>query len=142
MLTRLNHITLAVSDVDVSFAFYVDVLGFTPQAKWQSGAYLSLGSLWFCLSVDRVASRHDYTHYAFSLAAENFPAFRQKLRDVGVTEWKQNHSEGESIYFLDPDGHQLEAHCGDMASRLQACQQQPYADMVFYTSPDVISPGD
>jgi len=67
MLTGLNHITLAVSDVSRSFDFYVNTLGFTPKAKWAHGAYLSLGGLWICLSVDTVVTQRDYTHYAFSL---------------------------------------------------------------------------
>ena len=43
MLTGLNHLTLAVSDLDRSFEFYRHLLGFTPHARWQGGAYLSLG---------------------------------------------------------------------------------------------------
>lgn len=31
MLLGLNHLTLAVSEVERSFRFYVDVLGFTPK---------------------------------------------------------------------------------------------------------------
>lgn len=49
----------------------------------------------------------------------------------GVREWKQNRSEGDSFYFLDPDGHRLEAHVGDLRSRLAACRQAPYAGMRF-----------
>ncbi len=55
----------------------------------------------------------DYTHYAFSVAPENFAVIVERLRKVGVQEWKSNHSEGESCYFLDPDRHALEIHCGD-----------------------------
>ena len=132
MLTSVNHITLAVRNVDVSLNFYAGILGFTPRAKWKSGAYLSLGELWLCLSVDDVAPKQDYTHYAFTIAEDAIPAFRMKLQKSGVVEWKNNHSEGESIYFLDPDGHKLEVHCGSLKSRLMSCQETPYDGMIFF----------
>jgi catechol 2,3-dioxygenase-like lactoylglutathione lyase family enzyme len=52
----------------------------------------------------------DYTHYAFSIDENDFAAFVARLTQAGVTSWKENKSEGESFYFLDPDGHKLEAH--------------------------------
>jgi catechol 2,3-dioxygenase-like lactoylglutathione lyase family enzyme len=135
MLTGLNHLTLAVTDVERSFAFYRDLLGFSPAAIWNTGAYLSLGGLWLCLSLDgkrAVSPQPDYTHYAFDISEGAFEAFRMRLLDAGVTEWRQNKSEGDSFYFLDPDGHQLEAHAGNLAGRLAACRGAPYAGMRFF----------
>ncbi|MCU6663511.1 Glutathione transferase FosA [compost metagenome] len=132
MLNGLNHITIAVSDVSRSFDFYVNRLGFTPKAKWAGGAYLSLGNLWLCLSADSVATREDYTHYAFSIRSEDFDVYVKKLKSSGITEWKINKSEGKSIYFLDPDGHKLEIHDGNLDSRLRACIKHPYEKMEFF----------
>ncbi|EMC6869723.1 fosfomycin resistance glutathione transferase [Salmonella enterica] len=132
MLTNINHITFAVNDVDVSFDFYTNILGFTPRATWNSGAYLSLGHLWLCLSVDRVDTKQDYTHYAFNIEEREMAAFKEKLKAFEVSEWKTNKSEGESVYFLDPDGHKLEAHCGNLESRLNSCKDKPYAGMNFF----------
>ncbi|KGT89108.1 fosfomycin resistance glutathione transferase [Pantoea sp. Al-1710] len=132
MLTGLNHITLAVSNVSASFTFYVETLGFTPRAQWKNGAYLSIGELWLCLSLDAVFIGKDYTHYAFSIEDEVFEAFAERLKASGVKEWKVNKSEGKSLYFLDPDGHKLELHAGDLESRLNACRAQPYEEMKFY----------
>lgn len=135
MLTGLNHLTLAVKDVDRSFAFYTELLGFKPAAKWNGGAYLALGDLWLCLSLDesREPVPHpDYTHYAFHIPEHTFAAFRDRLMNAGAIEWKQNKSEGDSFYFLDPDSHRLEAHVGDLASRLAACRSKPYAGMQFF----------
>ena len=135
MLTGLNHLTLSVADVSASLAFYRDILGCRPLARWDAGAYLSLGDLWLCLSHDRERSTSpapDYTHYAFSIGAADFVPFVTALRAVGVREWKNNRSEGKSIYFLDPDGHKLEAHVGDVQARLAACRLRPYAGMVFF----------
>lgn len=135
MLTGLNHLTLAVADLERSFAFYKDLLGFRPAALWHTGAYLSLGELWLCLSLDgkRAASPEpDYTHYAFGIAQGDFATFRARLLEAGVAEWRRNTSEGDSFYFLDPDGHRLEAHVGSLASRLAECRESPYAGMRFF----------
>lgn len=133
MLTGLNHLTLAVSDLPRSLAFYRDVLNLRVEATWDAGAYLSLPGL--CLSLDaqrRGEPSVDYTHYAFSLAEANFALFVQTLKAANVREWRDNRSEGASFYFLDPDGHKLEAHVGDLASRLAACRLKPYSGMRFY----------
>jgi catechol 2,3-dioxygenase-like lactoylglutathione lyase family enzyme len=132
MLTGLNHITLAVSNVSESFSFYVETLGFTPRAQWKNGAYLSIGELWLCLSRDAVSIGKDYTHYAFSIEDEVFETFAERLKASGVKEWKVNKSEGKSLYFLDPDGHKLELHAGSLESRLKACRAQLYEEMKFY----------
>jgi catechol 2,3-dioxygenase-like lactoylglutathione lyase family enzyme len=135
MLKGLNHLTLAVRDLSRSVDFYRRVLGFRLDATWNAGAYLSLGGLWLCLSLDDAVAggpRADYTHYAFDIDREAFPAFLARLRDEGVVEWHQNRSEGESLYFLDPDGHKLEVHVGSLASRLAQCRARPYAGMRFH----------
>ena len=135
MLTGLNHLTFAVRELPRSIVFYQSVLGFRLAARWDTGAYLALGELWLCLSLDEARatrSATDYTHCAFSIAAAAFAPFVERLRAAGVDEWKNNRSEGDSFYFLDPDGHPLEAHVGNLASRLADCRAHPYAGMVFF----------
>lgn len=137
MLSGFNHLTLAVTDVPRSVSFYHDLLCLQLDATWDHGAYLSLPGLWLCLSLDPLRSTNaavDYTHYAFTVDAADFTALVERLRAAGVREWRDNRSEGASFYFLDPDGHKLEAHVGDLASRLQACRAKPYAGMKFYPS--------
>jgi catechol 2,3-dioxygenase-like lactoylglutathione lyase family enzyme len=135
MLSGLNHLTLAVLDLERSLQFYGSLLGCRIRATWRSGAYLSLGDLWLCLSLDSNRSTKpvsDYTHYAFSIAQEEFGAFARRLRENNVIEWKENRSEGDSLYFLDPDGHKLEVHSGDLATRLAQCRIAPYDAMRFF----------
>lgn len=134
MLSGLNHLTLAVRELDRSVAFYVDLLGMKLHARWDNGAYLTCGSLWLCLSFDEAAGARagDYTHYAFTVSETDFPSLAQALTRAGVQVWKNNRSEGESFYFLDPDNHQLELHVGSLASRLAACREKPYSGMRFY----------
>jgi hypothetical protein len=56
----------------------------------------------------------------------------ERLKRAGVTSFKDNRSEGESFYFLDPDGHQLELHVGDWLSRVEAKKINPWPDAQFF----------
>ena len=133
MITSLNHITLAVKDLEKSFLFYKEFMGFKALLKWPKGAYFEVGDLWFCLSLDPEASpSQGYTHMAFSVSQEDFPATVDRLQKAAVKSWKDNKSEGDSFYFLDPDRHKLELHVGDKASRLKHYRANPLEGMVFY----------
>jgi catechol 2,3-dioxygenase-like lactoylglutathione lyase family enzyme len=117
VITGLNHITLAVRDIDQSFAFYRDRLGFKPLVKWENGAYFLVGDFWFCLNVDEIREPNLCgTHYAFTVSPDDFRTLSQRLIDAGA--YKENTSEGDSLYFLDPDGHKLEIHVGDWQTRV------------------------
>ncbi len=132
MITGLNHITLAVKNIDTSFAFYRDVLGFIPLCKWEGSAYFLVGDpaqpgcLWFCL--DRDTHRSETvcsTHYAFSVPEGDFKALSERIINSGATLFKENTSPGESLYFLDPDGHKLEIHVGSWQTRVAAKKAHP-----------------
>jgi catechol 2,3-dioxygenase-like lactoylglutathione lyase family enzyme len=127
-MTSMNHITLAVTNIERSFAFYRDVLGFKPLVKWDRGAYFlvddqrSNGSgFWFCLNVDedRIPSPC-YTHYAFGVDQKDFEILSAKIIRSGAQIFKNNTSPGDSLYFLDPDGHKLEIHVGNWKARVDA----------------------
>lgn len=120
-VTGINHITLAVSDVERSLTFYRDLLGFEVRAVWPEGAYLEAGSLWLCLLLDeqtRSAPHPDYSHIAFTVEEDDFTSLSARVI-AGCRIWKQDRSEGASTYYLDPDGHKLEIHVGSLPSRLQ-----------------------
>ena len=102
------------------------MLGFDPQGSWANGAYLSAGDLWLCLTLETAMPARDYTHYALSVNDADFAECVKKIESYGSTCWKNNTSEGSSYYFLDPDGHKLEIHCGDLESRLVAVESKPY----------------
>jgi catechol 2,3-dioxygenase-like lactoylglutathione lyase family enzyme len=127
VLQGLNHITFAVQDIERSLAFYRGILGCELHARWDRGAYLTIGDCWLCLSLDPSSSpSKGYSHVAFSIDAKSFSSFQRTLTEQGVEIWKQNASEGDSAYFVDPDGHRLEVHVGDLESRLKAISAKPY----------------
>lgn len=137
MISEINHLTLAVSDIDRSFSFYHNILGFKPLCRWHAGAYFMVGELWLCLSLDQdtLTNKHsDYTHYAFSIKQEDYQYWYERLNKAGCILFKENNSEGDSLYFLDPDGHKLELHIGNWQSRLLAKRQNQggWRDVEFF----------
>lgn len=134
-VTGINHITLAVTNLATSIAFYRDILGCELRAQWAEGAYLEAGNLWLCLAQQdqEIADRsHDYSHIAFSVSEIDFNQHAASLSSR-LHIWKENRSEGNSIYFLDPDGHRLEIHIGDLNSRLQHYIASERQDIVIYS---------
>jgi catechol 2,3-dioxygenase-like lactoylglutathione lyase family enzyme len=135
MITGINHITLAIADVERSFTFYTTILGFQPIAKWPKGAYLLAGDTWIALVADpraRQAALPEYTHIAFSISAQDIGSLREHIRASGATIWQENWTEGDSLYFLDPDGHKLEIHASDLATRITAAKAQPWEGLTFF----------
>ena len=131
----INHITLAVRDLEVSYRFYAEVLGLRPRARWYKGAYLEAGEDWICLSLDpatRSGSLPEYTHVAFTVEAADFSRAVEKLEAAGAQCWQQNRSPGESFYFLDPDGHKLEIHASNLQERLKTLAARPPQDLILF----------
>lgn len=125
MITNLNHITLAVTDIDRSFSFYYNVLGLKPLVKWDKGAYFLIANspneTCFCLNTDiNRTSSSCYTHYAFSVTTDNFYAMSKRIIESGEKVFKENTLPEDSLYFEDPDGHKLEIHVDNWQSRIAA----------------------
>jgi glutathione S-transferase fosA5 len=135
MVNAINHVTLAVQDLDRSFSFYTGHLVLRPIARWYKGAYLVAGSDWICLSHDpaiRNAPLPEYTHLAFSIPAKEFGDAVTKLQEAGVPSWQKNRSSGDSFYFLDPNGHKLEIHSSDLEARLETLRREPPRELVLF----------
>lgn len=135
MITGVNHITLSVTDIGKSLAFYSHVLGFKPIAEWPEGAYLLAGDTWIALVADkhaRTSTLPEYTHVAFTVAPDDFQVLSDKIRASGAKLWQENRSEGESLYFTDPDGHKLEIHASDLENRIRTAKEAPWEGLRFF----------
>lgn len=135
MITGINHITLSVSDAQQSFVFYTEVLGFRPIAKWPKGSYLLAGDTWLALITDEKVRKEplaEYTHIAFTVSASDFEAMSERIKQAGATIWQENKTEGDSLYFTDPNGHKLEIHASDLAARIKSAKEHPWEGLEFY----------
>jgi catechol 2,3-dioxygenase-like lactoylglutathione lyase family enzyme len=133
-ITGLNHLTLAVGDLPRSVAFYSELLGFSIRMRGPSSAYLEAGTLWLALVVDPEVRRGplpEYSHVAFSIVPGELPLLVDRLTIAGVTRWQES-DRSDSFYFLDPDGHKLELHSGDLQRRLAARAVLNEPGVAFY----------
>jgi catechol 2,3-dioxygenase-like lactoylglutathione lyase family enzyme len=130
----LNHVTLAVSDLERSVAFYSVLLGFSIRMRSPSSAYLEAGNLWLALVVDAEVRRGplpEYSHIALSVDQASLPVLANRLTRAGTKQW-QKPENSDSFYFVDPDGHKLELHSGDLRRRLRARAVNPWPDTAIY----------
>jgi catechol-2,3-dioxygenase len=115
----IGHAVLYVSDPEASAAWYGDILGMERviDSSRIPAIFLSFG--WrdhdlalFQAPPGQSLGQQDINHLALELDTdlEGFKAFRRRLVDRGVTiTGTVDHGVSYGIYFLDPDGHQLEA---------------------------------
>jgi glutathione S-transferase fosA5 len=93
------------------------------------------GSDWICLSLDpagRNAPLPEYTHLAFSIPEDEFNDAVAELQETGVTSWQNNRSPGNSFYFLDRDGPELEIHSSDRNAWMKSLRREPPRELVLF----------
>ena len=123
MITGVNHLTFSVRDLEESVDFYTGVLGFRLVARKDGEVHLLVGDAWVVLILDpsvRGGAFPEYTHAAFSVAPEDFAALDRRIRRSGAGVWQENQTEGDSMYFLDPNGHKLEIHTSNLELRIKS----------------------
>jgi len=131
----VNHITMAVRDLERSLIFYRGVLGLELAARWPDGAYLRGGALWLTLLFDaevRRGPRPEYSHVAFTVDDEDLPDFLERVEVAGAQLWQDDYTEGASVYIVDPDGHKLELHVGSLDTRLAEARRNPWDGLELY----------
>jgi catechol 2,3-dioxygenase-like lactoylglutathione lyase family enzyme len=118
-IDALDHVALSVRDVERSARWYADVFGFKRQHEemWD-GVPIFVGNSDAAIALfpvrDKAGSRsHDRAavrtlHFAFRADRENFLRAQDELKKRAIAFDFQNHEISHSIYFRDPDGHQIE----------------------------------
>jgi len=127
-LEGIDHVALAVRDVEQSANWYVDVLGFERRYEemWDGiPTFIGKGNTAIALFPMRggrsksPAGSNDIRmlHLAFRANRENFLGAQHELEKRGVKFEFQDHGISHSIYFRDPDGHHLEITTYDLTER-------------------------
>jgi catechol 2,3-dioxygenase-like lactoylglutathione lyase family enzyme len=115
-LEGIDHIALSVRDVERSAKWYVDVLGFERrhEGMWNDvPVFIGQGATALALfplrgnvgSSDRGIRM---LHFAMRADRKNFLQAQVDLEKRGIAFEFQDHEISHSIYFSDPDGHELE----------------------------------
>ena len=122
MITGVNHLTFSVGDLEESVGFYTGVLGLRLVYRQDEEAHLLAGGAWIVLILDssvRSGALPEYTHAAFSVSTESFGVLAGRIERSDAEIWQKNSTPGDSLYFLDPDGHKLEIHASSREDRIK-----------------------
>jgi catechol 2,3-dioxygenase-like lactoylglutathione lyase family enzyme len=116
-LEGIDHIAMGVRDIERSADWYIEILGFERlhQGMWNGvPTFIGKGNTGIAL----FPATHDakpsanreirMLHLAFRANRKNFLTAQQELKRRGIKFEFQDHEIAHSIYFRDPDGHQLE----------------------------------
>ena len=117
-LQHLDHVAITVADLGRSTRWYCEVLGYEHRFPGRGDGVpvmLGLGPTlialfpatsqelpWMPEEAIRIA------HFALRADRTNFLIAQEELQAQGITVTFQDHDISHSIYFHDPDGHQLE----------------------------------
>ena len=120
-LEGIDHVALAVPDVERSAAWYIEVLGFERLYPGMWGgvpAFVGKGTTAIALFSRRQRGSDsspqadpntiDMLHLAMRADRQNFLAAQNDLKERGIKFTFQDHEISHSIYFRNPDGHQIE----------------------------------
>jgi len=118
-LEGLDHVALAVRDVERSAAWYIEVLGFERRFEGMWGGipvFIAQGKTALALfpaNSDQTnpspsRPRTGMLHLALRADRKNFLAAQRDLTSRGIAFHFQDHEISHSIYFRDPDGIELE----------------------------------
>ena len=125
-LQQIDHVALAVADLETSIVWYQEVLGLERRYEDAWGDYpamLCAGSTCVALFALRPAESSARTsgsaqptmrHLAFRATYADLLEAEKSLQERGIPFEFQNHGIAHSIYFDDPDGHQLEITTYDL----------------------------
>ncbi|MDQ6861337.1 MAG: VOC family protein [Verrucomicrobiota bacterium] len=124
-LDGIDHVALAVRDVERSAQWYIDVLAFEHrhQGMWNGvPVFVGKGTTALALFPARAdagppngrTDRVGMLHLALRASGAEFGNAQRELKRRGMMFSYEDHEISRSIYFTDPDGNRLEITTYDM----------------------------
>lgn len=118
-IDALDHVALAVRDVERSAQWYVEVLGFRRQYDdvWNGVPLFvandAAGIALFPIRDEQASASFGrggtrILHFAFRTDRKGFLDAQEELKRRGIEFEFQDHEISHSIYFRDPDDHEIE----------------------------------
>jgi catechol 2,3-dioxygenase-like lactoylglutathione lyase family enzyme len=118
-LEGIDHVALGVRDIERSVKWYTEVLGLEllHEGMWNGvPTFIGKGNTGIALfpasanakSTPSTGRDIRMLHLAFRANRDGFLAAQGELKKRGIKFEFQDHEISHSIYFRDPDGHQLE----------------------------------
>jgi len=139
---RIGHVVIKVRDVERSKQFFTDVMGLKLMMelpKLKMAFFASNGRDHHeiaCIQVGDDADRQHakqigLLHIAFRLNdEEHLKRAYKELKEKNVPiDFTVDHGITKSIYFRDPDGHQLEVYCDNPPEYIARTKTNKYAGM-------------
>ena len=124
----IDHVALSVRDIERSVQWYIDVLGFEKrhQGMWDGvPTFIGKGNTALALFPVRQTENQmapcraaiTMLHLAFRTKRADFLKAQKELEQRGIKFHFQDHEISHSIYFRDPDGHELEITTYELKGR-------------------------
>ncbi|MBC3193758.1 VOC family protein [Pseudonocardia sp. C8] len=136
---RIAHVVIKVRNLENSLDFYTRVLGLKVMGRIEPNvAFLSTGRDHHELGIAEIGDqapgnsfyRVGVEHFAFRLRDENDlrEAYQTLLDENVEIAYTVNHGVAKSVYFLDPDGNELEVYADNSPEEV-ASFDNPYGGM-------------
>jgi catechol 2,3-dioxygenase-like lactoylglutathione lyase family enzyme len=130
-ISELDHIVLNVSDIHRSLDFYTRVLGLSgervqefkagkvgfPSVRINEQTIIDLFPVQRVIPIKGEKNNGNLNHFCLVVSAADFPAaidcLRENqiaIREGPISRWGAQ-GQATSIYFLDPDGNEIEIRC-------------------------------
>lgn len=135
MIEGISHVTFIVRDLERMTSFLTTVFG--AEEVYSSGdatfsisreKFFLIGGVWVAIMEGGSLPDKTYNHVAFKIPDEEFDAYAERVRSIGV-EVRESRSrvdgEGRSLYFYDYDNHLFELHTGTLEQRLVRYRESP-----------------